>query len=152
MHIGNYIEMVYKSQQDLVKALNSVAGHHGHEPDIKETCLMLASWSQNLVQKIKPFVRKYGEEKSKEPDRLKRTLFKKPRSGSMGLLRDLQDLWLMANEAEVCSIILQQAAAGLRDKDLIELCIEINGFSKRQISWMLTRMKSAAPQTLIAAE
>ena len=55
---------------------------------------------------------RYGEEKSEEPDRLMSALFNKPRPGSMGLLRDLQDLWLMADEAEVTAIILRQAAAG----------------------------------------
>jgi hypothetical protein len=143
--------MVYKSQQDLAKAFITVAEHHGKEPDIKANCVLLAGWSTNLAQKTKRFATVYGEEKSPEPDRLKRTLFKKPRTGSMGLLRDLQDLWLMASEGEVCSIILQQAAFGLHDKELINLCDEINAYSKRQVAWLLTRMKSAATQTLIAA-
>lgn len=152
MHIGNYIDMVHKSQQDLAKAFLKVAGHHGKEPDVKETCQLLASWSTMLVEKIKPFAEKYGEEKNKEPDRLMHDLFKEPRKGSMGLLRDLQDLWLMANEAEVSSVILEQAAFGLRDTALIEVCNEINRRSKRQIAWLLTRMKAAATQTLIVAE
>jgi hypothetical protein len=152
MHIGNYIGMVHKSQQDLANAFLAVAKHHAMEPDVKQACELLASWSAKLVVTLKPFVKKYGEEKNKEPDRLKKTLFKKPRTGSMGLLRDLQDLWLMTNEAEVCSTILQQAALGLRDKELEAVCVDINAYSKRQISWLLTRMKTLAPQTLIAAE
>ena len=70
----------------------------------------------------------------------------------MGLLHDLHDLWLMANEADVSSIILQQAAFGLRDKELVGVCNEINTYSKRQIAWLLTRMKSIETQTLIVAE
>lgn len=81
-----------------------------------------------------------------------RALFKEPRKGSMGLLRDLQDLWLMADEAEVCCIILRQAASGLHDKELIEVCNKTEKTAKRQSDWLLTRMKSAATQTLIAAE
>jgi hypothetical protein len=60
-------------------------------------------------------------------------------------------LWLMANEANVSAIILRQAAAGIRDKGLMDVCNEIEAWSTRQISWLLTRMKSAAPQILIAA-
>lgn len=151
MHIGNYINMVHESQQDLAKAFRMVAKEHGDEPDIEEICKLLASWSDASVQSIKPFAEKYGEEKNKEPDRLMSTLFDKPRTGSMGLLRDLQDLWLMTNEGEVSCIILRQGASALHDKDLISVCNEIEKRSKRQSSWLLTRMKSAAPQTLIVA-
>jgi hypothetical protein len=152
MHIGHYINMVHKSEQDLAEAFRMVAKEHGHEPDVKETCELTASWSDELVQALQPFTKKYGEQKDKEPDRLMTTLFKKPRKGSMGLLRDLQDLWLMANEAEISCIILRQAASGLRDKELIKACDAIEKKSKRQSSWLLTRMKSAAPQTLIVAK
>lgn len=151
MHIGNYIEMVHKSEKDLAEALHMVAKEHGDEPDVKEMCELLASWSEELVQRIKPFAAKYGEEKNNEPDRLMRSLFTKPRTGSMGLLRDLQDLWLMASEGEVSCIILRQAASALHDKELIEVCNETEKKSKRQAAWLLTRMKSAAPQTLIVA-
>jgi hypothetical protein len=151
MHIGNYIDMLHKSEKDLAEAFRLVAKEHGKEPDIRQTCELLASWSDELVQKIHPFAEKYGENKSKEPDRLMKTLFKEPRKGSFGMLRDLQDLWLMADEAEVCCIILRQAASGLHDKELIELCNEIEKKSKRQTSWLLTRMKSSATQTLIVA-
>jgi hypothetical protein len=47
---------------------------------------------------------------------------------------------------------LRQAATGLRDKALISVCNEVETTAKKQASWLLTRMKSAAPQTLIAAE
>jgi len=152
MHIGNYIDTMKQTGEDLDKAFRKVAKHHGDEPDIEETCTLLASWAKALVEKLKPFAAKYGEEKNKEPDRLMSSLFQEPRKGAMGLLRDLQDLWLMANEGEVCCVILRQAASALHDKELIELCNEIEKTAKRQSSWLLTRMKSAAPQTLIVAE
>jgi hypothetical protein len=152
MHIGNYINMMHRSGEDLGKAFRKVADQHGNEPDVKAMCLLLASWVDALVEKLKPFTVKYGEERSKEPDRLMRTLFKGSRKGPMGLLRDLQDLWLMSDEAQVCSIILRQGASGLHDKELIALCNEIEATAKRQASWLLTRMKAAATQTLIVAE
>jgi hypothetical protein len=152
MHIGNYIELVHKGEQDLAKAFRMIADEHGDEPDVKGNCTMLAGWSDEMVQMIKPFADKYGEEKNKEPDRLMNTLFKKPRKGSLALLRDLHDLWLMSNEASLCCILLRQAATGLRDTELITVCNYVEHQSKRQTSWLLTRMKSAAPQTLIAAE
>jgi hypothetical protein len=152
MHIGNYINMVHKSGEDLSKAFRMVAKEHGDEPDVEEMCKLLASWIDALVEKIKPFTKKYGEQRNAEPDRLMRTLFKEPRKGSLGMLLDLQDLWLMSEEAQVCCIMLRQAASGLRDKELIALCNEIEATATRQSSWLLTRMKAAATQTLIVSE
>jgi hypothetical protein len=151
MHIGHYIELIHKGHQDLAKAFREVASHHGDEPDIAAICIKLASWSDRLVQDLQPFLEKYGEEKEEEPDRLMSILFAKPRSGSLGMLRDLHDLWLMSNEAELCCTVLKQAASGLHDKELLTVCKTMEQQSKRQTDWLLTRIKSAAPQTLIAA-
>ena len=152
MHIGNYLALVHKSEQDLVKAFRMVADEHGGEPDVYEMCQLLASWSERHVQELAPFVKKYSEERNKEPDRLMNTLFGTPRKGTLALMRDLHDLWLLASEAQLCCVILRQAADGLRDKALTEVCDALQHTSKRQLSWLLTRMKSAAPQTLIVAE
>lgn len=151
MQIAHYIDMVHKSEQDMATALRKVAKEHGTEPDVLAICQLMASWSDEMVQDLHPFIKKYGEKRDTEPDRLMTTLFKKPRKGPLGLLRDLQDLYLMASEAEVSCVILRQAASGLHDKELIEVCNKIEKQSKRQSSWFLTRMKSAAPQTLIVA-
>jgi hypothetical protein len=51
----------------------------------------------------------------------------------------------------VCCVILKQGADGLRDEELMSTCEEVERQTKRQLSWLLTRMKSAAPQTLIVA-
>jgi hypothetical protein len=78
MHIGNYINMMKQTGEDLEKAFRKVGRHHADEPDVEETCMLLASWVQTLVEKLAPFAKKYGEEKNKEPDRLMSTLFKEP--------------------------------------------------------------------------
>jgi hypothetical protein len=152
MHIGHYIELVHKGHEDFAEALRKVAAEHGDEPDIATCCKMLATWSDQLVQDMQPFIEHYGEEKDTEPDRMKSILFVKPRSGSLALLRDLHDLWLMSNEAELCCLVLKMAAMGLRDKELLTACDTMEKQTKRQTAWLLTRIKSAAPQTLIAAK
>jgi len=152
MHIGHYIALVHKGHQALAESFRKVAKQHGDEPDIAATCQLLAGWSDQLVQDLQPFTAQYGEEKDKEPDRMKSILFVKPRSGSLALLRDLHDLWLMSNEAELCCLVLKQAAMGLRDDQLLAACTTMETQTKRQTAWLLTRIKSAAPQTLIAAQ
>lgn len=152
MHIGKYIDLVHRSEVDLEKAFFKVAKAHGDEPDIEQTCKLLASWSKALAYEMEPFAKKYKQEHDKEPDRLTQTLLKDTRKGGMALLRDLHDLYLIASEVEVCCVVLKQGADGLRDKELVTTCEEVERQTKRQLLWLLTRMKAAAPQTLIVKE
>lgn len=149
MHIANYLGLVHNSEQQLADAFCTIANHHGDEPDILQICQLLASWSEQHVQQLKPFLDRYSEEKNDEPERLSQTLFQEPRSGSLALLRDLHDLWLLANEVKLCWIVLSQAAQGLQDKELLTTCQQCDEQTQRQIAWLLTRIKQAAPQTLI---
>lgn len=151
MHIGRYINLVHRTEEDLVNAFKLVGKAHGDEVDVYQTCQLLASWSADLAKQLEPFAKRYKKENDNEPDRLTKTLLKKARKGSMALLRDLHDLYLIVSEVEVCCVILKQGGTGLRDKELVGVCEEIERQTKRQLSWLLTRMKSAAPQILIVA-
>ena len=152
MYISRYIDLVYRTEKDLVKAFKKAAAAHGNEVDIFQTCMLLSTWSQELVDDLEKFVDKYKKEKDKEPDRLSNMLMKDTRAGDVALLRDMQDLYLIVSEVEVCCVVLRQGAAGLRDSDLMITCDKVARQSKRQLSWLLSRMKEAAPQTLIVAE
>jgi hypothetical protein len=88
MHIGKYIDLVHRSELDLVKAFRLVADAHGDEVDVYQTCMLLSSWSQRLADNVQVFAEKYGEENDDEPDRLTQTLLKETRQGGMALLRD----------------------------------------------------------------
>lgn len=151
MHVGNYLGILHRSEQDLADAFKTIADHHGDEPDVYNMCKLLASWSEEHVKEIKPFVDRYSEEKSDEPDRLKQSLFEQPRSGSLALVRDLHDLWLLGNEIHLCYIILLQAARALRDLEMEKICQQFDRQTERQILWLLGRIKQAAPQALVVA-
>lgn len=152
MHLGNYLGLVHHSEQQLADAFETIAQHHGDEPDIYQNCLLLSSWSQQHVQRLKPLIDRYSEKKNEEPERLTKTLFEEPRTGSLALLRDLHDLWLLANEVYLCWIVLLQAARALQDEELETVCQQFNDETQRQISWLMTRIKHASPQTLVVAE
>ena len=151
MNIGLYLMMVRESETGLHKALLKVADHHREEPDMPETCKLLASWSEQKACSTERFINKYGGKHDRRGERLYSELFHGPRRGGIALLRDLHDLWLLATEARICWTLLLQAAQALRDKDLIETCVQNTHQSDRQIAWLETRSKQAAPQTLIAA-
>lgn len=154
MHIQDYLQLVYTSEKQMAEAFIKVAEHHKAEPDIYYNCLTLASWSDEHARKIEPLKEKYEKhsKKSKEPERLNQTLFKEPRKGSLSLLRDLHDLWLLTKEVEICWSVLLQAARVIRDKDLESLYEDLDKETNRQSDWLLTRIKQAAPQILVVAE
>jgi hypothetical protein len=151
MHVGLYLQMASESEKDLQEAFKTVADHHQQEPDMEEICTLLSSWSAAKAASTERFMHKYGRERDKEPQRLYSDLFQGPRRGGLALLRDLHDLWLMATEAHIAWTLLGQAAQALRDKDFIQTCQENTEQTHRQISWLETRSKQAAPQTLVAA-
>jgi hypothetical protein len=151
MHVGNYLGLLHASEQHLVDALLTVADHHRDEPDIFQACHLAASWSRDAIQALNPLVERYAEEKNDEPDRLSQALFGGPRTGSLALLRDLHDLWLLVSEVQLCLIVLDQAAKALRDDELEGFCSHWSGQTKRQLAWLQTRIKQAAPQALVVA-
>lgn len=151
MNIGLYLKMVKDSEAELNEAFIAVADHHRQEPDMEEICWLLASWSQQKAASAERFIDKYGRKHDRGPKQLYSELFQGPRSGGLALLRDLHDLWILATEANICWTLLAQAAQALRDKDLIDTCLRNKQQSTRQIAWLETRSKQAAPQTLIAA-
>ena len=151
MHVGLYLQMVKTTEQELEKALKAVADRHQQEPDLEEICTILSSWSQAKARSTDRFIHKYGRERDREPQRLYSDLFQGPRRGGLALLRDLHDLWLMTTEAQIAWTLLAQAAQALRDKDFVQTCEHNKEQTHRQTSWLETRSKQAAPQTLIAA-
>jgi len=152
MHVGNYLQLLHSSEQQLIDALRIVANHHGDEPDIFQTCQLVASWSQEVIAALKPFLDRYGTEKNDEPERLTQILFAGTRTGSLALLRDLHDLWLLASEVKLTLSVLEQAAKALRDRELDAFCVEYGGQTKRQVDWLQHRIRQAAPQALVVAD
>jgi hypothetical protein len=111
-------------------------------------CTLMAGWSREAAAALRPFAARYGERKEGEPGRLERALVRKRGSAAFDLLRDLQDLFLLANESLVSVAILDQAAAALRDEGLRQALAEIGSRNERQREWLFGRCRQAAPQTL----
>ena len=152
MNVAHYLALLHRSETELAKAFREVGERHQDEPDVLVTCRNLAKKSEAHAAALKPFADKYGEDASEhEPEKLHSDLFKGPRKGSLGLLRDLHDLYLMTCEADMCWTVIAQAAQGLRDTKLLETVHESEVETQVQMQWLKTRIKQAAPQTLIAA-
>lgn len=152
MQLAHYLGLLERAERDLADALRMVAAGHGEEPDVTSACQMLAGWSDRHAEALRPFAERYGEEEESEPDRLHNDLFGDgTRSGSLGLLRDLHDLVLMATECDISWTVVGQAAKGAKDNELVQVVDRCEQDTSRQLLWLTSRMKQAAPQVLVVA-
>lgn len=151
MHLANYLGYLRRAELNLAEGLRKVGEAHAADADIFHTCKTLARQCDAHAEKLGPFVDRYGEERPTEPDRLYHELFDETRSGGLGLLRDLHDLYLMANACDIAWTVVGQAAQGARDRDLLEVVNSCEGQTTVQLKWLRTRMKQAAPQALLVA-
>lgn len=151
MFLANYLGLLHQSELDLAEGFRKVAGAHAADVDVYHLCNTLAEQCDAHAEKLKPFVDRYGEQRDEEPERLYHELFDETRSGSFGLLRDLQDLYVMANFCDITWTMIGQAAQGAGDVELYETVNSLEDQTRIQIKWLRTRMKEAAPQTLLVA-
>ncbi|MEV4279670.1 hypothetical protein [Actinoplanes xinjiangensis] len=151
MHLAHYLGLLHRSQVNLADAFRQVAVAHHAEPDIAILCRRQAQVCDGHAGLLHPFAERYAEEATDEPDRLHAQLFRGTRTGGIGLLRDLHDLYLMAAECDICWTLVGQAARGARDERLIEVVARCDEETAVQMQWLRTRMKQAAPQALVVA-
>lgn len=152
MHLATYLGLLCRAEEDLAGGFRQVADGHSGEPDVYHLCKTLAIQCESHTERLRPFVDRYGEEVPEEPDRLRMDFFGDgTREGGIGLLRDLQDLYMMAHECDISWTMIGQAAKGANDRGLLETVEACEGETGRQIKWISTRMKQAAPQALLVS-
>jgi hypothetical protein len=150
VHLATYVGLQHVASGTLAESFRQVAEGHGEEPDVAVTCRSLAAACDRHVERLAPIAERYGERPDDEPERLHAGGLSSTRKGGVGLLRDLQDLYLLASFVDVTWTVLGQAAQGVRDRELINIVSSCEADTKRQLLWLLTRIKQAAPQALIA--
>lgn len=151
MYLANYLKMLRGVETDLADGFRRVADGHDQEPDVYFLCQTLARQCDEHVQKLEPFVGRYGE--VEEDDRLGPKILdlEVPREGGLALLRDLHDLYAMASFCDIAWTMISQGAKGTRDAELLEVADGCKRETAVQAKWIETRMRQAAPQVLIVA-
>jgi hypothetical protein len=152
MHLASYLGMLWDSEESLANAAQLVGAHHGDEPEIAHLCEVLGDQSARHMRALDPVVERYGGPDDPEPGRLQAAEFRGAREGSLGLLRDLQDLYVLASFVDVTWTVVGQAAEALHDQDLLTVVRTCETETAQQLAWLRTRVKEAAPQALTAAD
>lgn len=150
-HLSTYVGLADHSEQILADSLRAIGQGHARAADVFHTCHLLAEMSDQHRADLAPVVQRYGEDDIEEPERLHAEGLAQAREGEIGLLRDLQDLHVLATLVQTTWTVIAQGAQGLRDPDLLRVATTANAETSRQLTWLSTRMKTAAPQALIVA-
>jgi hypothetical protein len=146
-----YLGLLSKSESTLADSYRRVADAHGDEPDVHFLCQTLATQCDRHEKALAPIIARYGESKEDdEPERLHADGIGEARSGPLGLLRDLQDLYLLASLTDITWTMVKQAGQALHDAELLKVVADCDRQISVQLRWLQTRMKQAAPQTLVA--
>jgi len=150
-HLTTYIGLADHSEQTLADSFRTIARGHARVADVFHTAHLLAGWSDDHRRALAPVIERYGEADVDEPERLHAAGLAETRDGEIGLLRDLQDLHVLATLVQTTWTVIVQGAQGLRDRELLEVATGSNAQTSRQLTWLNTRLKVAAPQALIVA-
>jgi hypothetical protein len=152
MHLSSYLGLLETGCATLAHSYRQVAEGHLAEADVHRICQQFAAQCDRHEDQLKPFTARYGSHPSGEPERLHADGLSSTRSGGLGLLRDLHDLYLLASYLEMAWMVVGQAAKGARDQGLIRTVERCDEETEAQRQWLMTRLKAAAPQALLVAD
>lgn len=159
MKLDRAIKEVQDAEADLAKELRRLGERHAVEHDIYHLGLTLAQQCAQHVEQLAPFAERYGASQPTVDDSpglldaLRHTgarLVGRSEIAGVLLLRDLRDLYLGAQEAEIAWVILAQAAQAARDRDLLQVTETCHQAAETRGKWLRTRIKVTAPQVLVS--
>ncbi len=148
-HIPDAIGQLRATLKEFAKACRSLKEVHFQELELVGCWETFAQWCDELHAELKPFVKKHGEQKAKEPAKLRRTLFPGARTGEFGELRDLQSLEVFATTLHGANTVVLQVAQGLRDRDLVQLALKGEDQIRRIQAWIANQVKHRAVHSLM---
>ena len=161
MKLDQAIDDVQEAERSLARDLRAIGERHAVEHDLYHLGHTLARQCEEHLRRLEPFAERYGAPPSSdgvgESPSLLETMRRKSgellgRSEMTGLLllRDLRNLYLSAQEAEIAWVILAQAAQAVRDRELLLVASECHGEAEARGKWLRTRIKESTPQVLVA--
>ena len=116
--IHQYLGLLEATEQQLGKALKTVAEHHPLDPEVRAACNKFAGWVDGHLAALKPMADRFHEKGDDEPKRLRSAIFQGPRVGALGLMRDVHSLWLLAQDAWIGWLALTQCPRRWRKRNL----------------------------------
>jgi hypothetical protein len=161
--MGMLLAQLHDAETDLAAEYRAVAEREAAEHDLYYLGHTLATQCGQHAEAVRTIAQHFGKDLSEpsSPDALHNVmagirrktselLGRRPEPGLL-LLRDLRQLYLMAEEANIHWLALGQVAQALPDKDLLKEVSALHKQTLTQIKWLKTRIKETCPQVLLVA-
>jgi ferredoxin-nitrate reductase len=148
MQIAVYMALTIESEQLLQTAYLNVASRHERDAGIRDGCHRAARFAEIRLNGGRELSEKFGTTSSHDPKLLANALFHGLRADALGLVRDLHDLSLLANQSLLCWTGVSQACKALHDEAAVATCQVSIKSLQLEITRLNNELKEAAPQAL----
>jgi hypothetical protein len=150
--VAAHLGVVKGSLDALSEGLILVAERHERNHEIHGIATVLAGWMREDVDRLAPFVERYGIKDSDQPRKLRAAVLGGVRGGLAGLLADLTDLSILAEQVDMAWLIVFQGAKELEDKPLMTTSGVGRDHAERVIRWIRTQVDHTAPEALAVGQ
>jgi hypothetical protein len=160
--VGLLLGQLHDAETDLAAEYRAVAERQAADHDLYYLGHTLATQCDQHASAVRTIAQRFGKDLSEpsSPDaphnvmagirrKTSELLGQQPEPGL--LLRDLRQLYLMAEEASINWLALGQVAQALPDNDLLEEVSALHKQTLTQTKWLKTRIKESCPQVLLVA-
>jgi hypothetical protein len=146
--VAAYLGVVRGSLEVMAEALILVAERHERNYEIHGIATVLAGWIREDIDRLAPFVERYGLSHSDQPHKLRAAVLGGVRGGLHGLLADLTDLSVLAEQVDMAWLVVFQGSKELEDKALMTQAGIGRDHAERVIRWIRTQVDHTAPEAL----
>jgi hypothetical protein len=152
MHLATYVHLLEQGSTTLAESYRVVAEGHTDEPEIVAQAGRFERECRSQAERLGPVRGRYGDHPAPPPDRLHVPGIEHPRTGGLGMVRDLHELADIASHLKIAWTIVGQAAQGNRDPELGDLSESSEEEVSGQLAWLNTQIKTASAQALLVAD
>jgi hypothetical protein len=159
MKIDHSIRDVQDAEMDLAKQLYRLSDRHAADGGVHHLSRDLARRCEERLRQLGAHSQRYGVETSGHTTassvlstvrQATSSMVARTELAGMSLLADLRDTYLVAMRTELAWTILQQAAASVRDGELLNVAQQCREDTETCGKWLRTMVKTSAPQALAA--
>jgi len=148
MEIRSYMGLTSASEAILRDAYLQVSQRHESDADIRDGCRKMAAFAARRIESLHLVETQFGSTSAREPKLVRDALFRGMRVGGLGVVRDLHDLSILGNQVLLYWIELYQGVRALHESSAESICEQNIRGVERELSWLTTQIKQAAPQAL----
>ena len=138
--VAEYLGVVRASLRELADGLLLVGERHDRNYELWGTSAVLAGWAREDDAMLEGFVERYSVTAIDRPHHVGAMLHARARGGHIGLLSDLTDLMLLAEQVKMAWTLVHQGARELEDRELLEAAGAGRDHAERAGRWIRSQV------------